>query len=57
MTATCVECGHVHEGGCVAPWFDIDENGLVVPAEDVSYLCFECDEVTDREIEILDRPG
>jgi len=57
MAATCLECGKKSVGGCVPPWLDVVD-GRSVPRDDVSFLCFGCDEVTEKKIKILNRwPG
>lgn len=55
MTATCRECGYVHRGGCVMPWFKIVD-GRSVAKDTVSFLCVRgCEDVTDHNVEIVER--
>lgn len=53
MTATCTECGYESCGGTVMPWINVHDGKWSV-RDDVSFLCRECDEVKDFDVEVTD---
>lgn len=54
LAAECVECGQTSRGKATV-WLTKDEEGNTVVRDDVSYLCRDCGEVTDRDIRVTKR--